>query len=199
MNFLKQILKQNAMKKVFTLMIAAAIVFAGCSKDDDDDDVDVDNDNKTPPHAASTQTWTFGEQTWSDLIQMPDCNKETFEDSGTDPQCRSYTEGSNTWYYYNWAYVNANSAQLCPSPWHVPSVNDYRTLVNNMNGATLTAAWGLSGTAMSSAMYLVGQHSYYWSSTDYDINEAYIFAFNSGELTTFHADKYTGFPLRCVK
>jgi hypothetical protein len=32
----------------------------------------------TPRYAASTQTWTFGEQIWSDAIHIPECNKTDF-------------------------------------------------------------------------------------------------------------------------
>jgi hypothetical protein len=44
----------------------------------------------TPPYAASAQTWTFGNQTWSDAIHMPGCNKESLIDL-YDPDCCSYT------------------------------------------------------------------------------------------------------------
>ena len=75
----------------------------------------------TPPYAASTKTWTFGEQTWSDAIHIPECNKSSFTERYYETQCRSYTQGANTWYYYNWLYVNKHAARLCHSPWRVPS------------------------------------------------------------------------------
>jgi hypothetical protein len=50
----------------------------------------------TPRYAASTTTWKYGEQTWSDAIQVPECDKEDFEASST-PQCRSYTKDGTTW------------------------------------------------------------------------------------------------------
>jgi hypothetical protein len=34
---------------------------------------------QTPPYAASTKTWQFGEQLWSDAIHEPLCNKEDDE------------------------------------------------------------------------------------------------------------------------
>jgi hypothetical protein len=200
MNFLKQILKQNAMKKVFTLMIAAAIVFAGCSRDDDD--VDNDNDNKTPPHAASTQTWTFGEQTWSDLIQMPDCNKADFDGGTPDeskPDGRSYTYKGKTYYYYSWPYVDANKATMCPSPWRVPTEQDLETFSNNVSAAMVINAWELSGYAMGSSMYSVGMNSNFWSSTETDNSTAVYQSFGRGSRPTDYDNKHLGFHVRCVK
>jgi hypothetical protein len=83
----------------------------------------------TPPYAASTLIWTFGEQQWSDAIRIPACNKtSSFTDSYTEPQCRSYTSGTNTWYYYNWPYVVANPSTMCPPARGVCPV--HRTLVH---------------------------------------------------------------------
>jgi hypothetical protein len=45
----------------------------------------------TPRYAASTKTWVFGYQIWSDAIQIPSCNKSSFKVSFTEPDCRSYT------------------------------------------------------------------------------------------------------------
>jgi hypothetical protein len=66
-----------------------------------------------PPHAASDQTWVFGNQTWSDIIQMPGCNKVTFEISDDSPQCRSRrTILGETRYYYNWKYVSLHKEAI---------------------------------------------------------------------------------------
>jgi hypothetical protein len=165
-------------KNLFFMMIAAAIAFAGCNK----------NDDETPPLAATTQTWTFGEQTWSDAIHCPECNKETFEDSYTEPQCRSYTENGKTWYYYNWAYVNTNKNTMCPDPWRVPIKEDFEMLISNTNAATLTAAWGYGG---SSSECDVSSQAYYWNNaTGY-----YWYGYgNEIDVSTSH-----GFQVRCVK
>jgi hypothetical protein len=150
------------MKKIlFISMIiaAAAITFAGCKKEDDDDE-----SAKTPLHAASTRTWAFAGLTWSDAIQMPDCNDETFENSETSPQGRSYTSGGKTYYYYNWAYVNANKAKMCPSPWRVPTSSDMDALLEG-DANDHANAWGFGGYAYGSSVYLVEKHAYHWNST----------------------------------
>ena len=156
----------------------------------------------TPPHAASTQTWIFGNQTWSDAIRIPECNKTSFDDSYTDPHCRSYTSGSNTWYYYNWPYVNANAAQLCPSPWHVPSESDVQSLVDNFNSTALISAWGYGGLVYGSSEDGVSSGAYYWSSTEddsYSIYSAYGLVYDSDNLDVISLDKQNGFQVRCVK
>jgi hypothetical protein len=126
------------MKKTLFLMIIAAAVFAGCKKDDD-------KSADAPPLAASDQTWTFGDQTWSDRIQCPECNKETFEYSFTEPQCGSYTdaESGKPYYGYNWPYVIANKATMCPYPWRVPTKLDFEALINLSRGAFIDA-WGFT-------------------------------------------------------
>ena len=122
--------------KLFLMtMAAAAMVFAACSKDLYNEGSD------TPPHAASTKTWVFGDQVWSDAIRIPECNKTSFEDSYTDPQCRSHTYRSKTWYYYNWPYVNAHGEQLCPSPWRVPTHEDFIDLSDVVFGTDSLDSW----------------------------------------------------------
>jgi hypothetical protein len=155
----------------------------------------------TPRYAASTQTWTFGDQTWSDAIQMPDCNKETFEKTDTDPQCRSYTAGSNTWYYYNWPYVNQHAALLCPLPWRVSTKGDFAELNDNTGANSLIAAWSYGGYTDGSSMENVSSDANYWSSSEYsrNLNYAYYLYYDSGELRLEYVNKNYGLQVRCVK
>jgi hypothetical protein len=147
--------------------------------------------------AASTQTWTFGASTlvWSDAIHIPECNKNTFEDSSTEPQCRSY----NTWYYYNWPYVNQHAAILCPSPWRVPTKDDFDVLLGVTNGAALGSEWGFGGYAYGSSIFAVGNDGYYWSSTENGTNYASFMSFHTSGAYTNNNNKYYGFQVRCVK
>jgi hypothetical protein len=155
----------------------------------------------TPPHAASTQIWVFGEQIWSDAIRIPECDKTDFADSDTELQCRSYTSGTNTWYYYNWPYVTANATALCPSPWRVPTESDFNTLKSNTNYSTLISEWGYGGLATSSSMDSVSEVAFYWSSTEYpdNTNYAYTLYYYSGDLVMDSAYKRAGMQVRCVR
>jgi hypothetical protein len=154
----------------------------------------------TPSYAASTQTWTFGAQTWSDAIRIPECDKESFTSDYNNPQCRSYTEGANTWYYYNWPYVNANKGTLCPSPWRVPSREDFDALVSNTTYSALSSAWGYGGYTISS-LNNVSVTAYHWSSTESSSNITYAHFLRYGSdnlyVTTLYKD--AGMQVRCVR
>ncbi|MDR3351122.1 MAG: hypothetical protein LBN98_05735 [Prevotellaceae bacterium] len=152
-----------------------------------------------PAHAASAKTWKFGDQTWSDVIQIPDCNKSSFTKSNTEPQCRSYTEGGRTYYYYNWAYVHAHAANLCPSPWRVPSKTDFEDLKWAATGNDLAAAWGYGGLANGSSLDFVSSNGYYWSATAYSSNSAYCLQYNRRALGVYYFSKNIGFQVRCVQ
>jgi hypothetical protein len=173
----------------------------------------------TPPHAAGTMTWTFGGQTWSDAIHCAECNKESFTESATDPQCRSYTSGTNTWYYYNWPYVNANKNILCPSPWRVPTHADFLYLVDHTTAVNLLKNWvagdienwdtgdvragGMVEHRSPFALYFL----YLWSDDDYDADDNHSAEYAKGmqtyglpwRLMPIWAEKSWGFQLRCVK
>jgi hypothetical protein len=152
-----------------------------------------------PTYAASARVWTFGSSplVWSDAIHVPEANKSDFT---TGPQCRSYTEGANTWYYYSWNYMNANSSTLCPSPWRVPSRDDFQALVDATNSETLTSEWGYGGRVLGSSMYNVDSRANYWSSTESTYGGAYYLSYGSDDLnSTSSTGKAYGQQVRCVK
>jgi hypothetical protein len=191
-------------KKLFLMMIAAAtITFAGCDKDNDpanEGEQDGGNVAAPPLAAASTQTWTFGDQTWSDAILCPDCNKEALEDSYTAPRCRSYTSDGKTRDYYNWAYVDANKEKMCLSPWRVPTKEDFQALRSNTTYSTLVDAWGYGGYARESSVSGLSTYAHYWSSSENSNNTAFILFYSeSGTLGVISENKRYGYQVRCVK
>jgi hypothetical protein len=172
------------------MMAAAAIIFAGCSKDDDES-------TKTPPYAASPQTWAFGNLIWSDAIQMPNCDKEDFKDSDISPQGRSYTSGEDTYYYYNWPYVNANKAKMCPSPWRVPSSADIDDLVvSDISAEQIITSWGLGGFALGSRVYDVYSHLYLWGN---GTTQPYFWSGYGDPAYDPDQEDHPGFQVRCVR
>jgi hypothetical protein len=183
------------MKNILFMMTMAAMVFAGCKKDGS-------KNVTTPPYAASTMTWTFGEQTWSDVIHCPECNKETFKCSYTDPQCCNYTENGKTRCYYNWPYVATNATTLCPSPWRVPTESDFWILVSNTTYSTLHSAWDYGGLADGNPMCRVGSYATYWSSTETGSGSAYNLGFGTGGYfypQYYYYHRCNGFQIRCIK
>ncbi|MDR3132853.1 MAG: fibrobacter succinogenes major paralogous domain-containing protein [Prevotellaceae bacterium] len=172
------------MKKILTILMLCGFVYGYAQN--------------TPPHAASTKTWTFGEQTWSDAIHIPECNKEEFTKSTIDPQCRSYTKDGKTWYYYNWAYVQKNQSKMCPPPWRVPTKSDSETLASNTTLSALSSVWGYGGYADGSSIVNENLYADYWSSTE-NGSSAYYLGYYSGGLLVYSFDKYNGFQVRCVR
>ncbi|MDR3180318.1 MAG: hypothetical protein LBT61_00100 [Prevotellaceae bacterium] len=153
----------------------------------------------TPPAAASTRTWTFDDQMWSDAIHIPACNQDDFTLDLTTPYCRSYTVGETSRYYYNWVYVSQNATELCPTPWRVPSESDFNTLVSNTDYSALIAAWGYGGSAYGNEMDDVNTGAYYWSSMESGAFTASDLSYYNGGLYVGSHSKRQGFQVRCVK
>jgi uncharacterized protein (TIGR02145 family) len=163
------------------------------------------DEGPTPPGAASTLTWTFGEQTWSDRIVAAPTNcasTSTFPTAGPPPAQYKVSDGR---YYYNWVCMNAAYATLCPSPWHVPSSTEFRTLISNLGGGTQSArdqllgAWGAGGYADGSALQFASVRAYYWSVNPRDAGGAQALYYGSSALTVGWLETYQGAQIRCVK
>jgi hypothetical protein len=157
----------------------------------------------TPPYAASTKTWTWGSQTWSDAIRVPSgCNKSNFTISNTNADCRTYTPGTNTYYYYNWPYVSLYASTLCPSPWRVPTSSDINTLMaTNVTRLQIYNAWGVGGAinGVDASYYAIDRDGRWWTITTSGSVNAYRFAYNTGEWNNDVDGKSTGNQVRCVK
>jgi uncharacterized protein YjdB len=99
-----------------------------------------------PPHAASSDTWQYGNLIWSDRINVAgdDCDNKAFARSESAAG-GTYSDAGVTRYYYNWHYVDTNKESMCPSPWRVPTSDDFGVILTATTGADLTAAWGFGG------------------------------------------------------
>jgi hypothetical protein len=153
-----------------------------------------------PSGAASTLTWTFGSSAlvWSDRIVVSACNKKVFTNSYIKPQCRSYTVDGALLVYYNWPYVNAEKSAMCPSPWRVPTKDDFTALMNAATASTLSSAWGYGGYTNGSDLYGADSLACYWSSMGYGSAGAYELYYYSADLYVDSTYKYYGQPVRCV-
>jgi hypothetical protein len=63
-------------------------------------------DPNAPRYAASNKAWMFGSQTWSDAIQIPECDVEYSRSSATEPICYHSPWVSPINFVYNFPYVN---------------------------------------------------------------------------------------------
>ena len=142
----------------------------------------------------TSQTWTIGDQTWSDVVMATGCKKTTF-DGGNDylgfkADCR---QNSGYGDLFSWEAVNMYKHQLCPEPWRVPTIQDFvdldiglggmgRDLVTIYDANTIPyinenyiRRWGgtLGGVSLSdfdgtSSVYGRGKEASYWSQSEGD-------------------------------
>jgi uncharacterized protein (TIGR02145 family) len=190
----------------------------------------------TPPHAASTNTWVIEgngiSQTWSDHINVPACDKTDFDGGffndidendyevgysdiqyGGNPKadCRN---NPGYYYLYSWWYVSKNAATLCPSPWRVPTADDFLALYKALGGTDdwskdealiekYINSWGgvYGGIAKDTSLIYTGSIAQYWSSTGgcclawwMSVNK------NNGVICSAAASAvFYGYQVRCVK
>jgi len=128
---------------------------------------------------------------------------------------------------YTW-YAVADSRNLCPTGWHVPSIDEWNELLNHLGGDTLTTrdfTWcnnyhwdspsNTSATEGSFHAQLVGfrdvtgefHHAsrygtYWWSATE--VSSANGYAIHCGKddfdrINQTNRNKKSGFTVRCVK
>jgi hypothetical protein len=171
------------------------VTFNACNENKKKDDHNV----AAPPYATSTKTWVFGNQTWSDAIHIPECNKESFELSATEPQCRSYSYESKTYYYYNWAYVQAYAEKLCPTPWHVPTNIELEYMYKNAPNIMVELAWGFSGLANGWYLSYRDLFGFIGSMTEKNLYTSYYLGYGNGYKNMNGVNKNVGLPIHCVR
>ncbi|MCL2027329.1 MAG: fibrobacter succinogenes major paralogous domain-containing protein [Bacteroidales bacterium] len=182
---------------------------------------------------ATDSVWTIPgtggrpTQVWSDAVVSDQCEpRGDSYNGGSDPNfnvdCRASTNGSGV-HYFSWCAVMKHAAILCPSPWRVPTQQDFidldillggtgenRSVGSGENGFTGTGTnqkytgtgagnWGGSRwTALSSP--LSGANSSYWSSSENIATLAFTLRYDASAVRPqFNGSKNTGFALRCVK
>jgi predicted small lipoprotein YifL len=152
-----------------------------------------------PPFAASTLTWALREQTWSDAIRLPECNKDDFDGGAGDApraDCRSYTHGGKTFYYYSSPYVIAQAGRLCPAPWRVPTKEDFQQLqYGGFTASNLVDLWGYGGRAENSGIEAVDMQGMYYSA------DGTVLTFNSGAALNIYEVSWAsyGAQVRCLR
>jgi uncharacterized protein (TIGR02145 family) len=169
-----------------------------------------------PTYAASTQTWTVsgtaGTQTWSDVINIPACDKTTYSANNTTADCRS---SPGYGHLYSWTYVVNNASTLCDNGWRVPTEEDFCTLdkiVNNSTtcdnsrsgvyGADYTSKWGCSygGYCYDASIGKSSTAAFYWSSTAYSNSDAICFRIDATSvIPAYVREKTYGFGVRCMR
>jgi hypothetical protein len=155
----------------------------------------------TPLDEPEPRTWIFGDSplVWSDAIRIPACNKTSFTDSYSVPDCRSYTYEGNTWYYYNWTYVKMYASILCPSPWRLPDRWAFDELLLHADNVTLMQEWGYGGYIYDDGVWYTNEIGGYWSATQIDNFRAYHLLYSSVYAYNAEAMTNEGLQVRCVQ
>jgi uncharacterized protein (TIGR02145 family) len=123
---------------------------------------------------------------------------------------------------YNWYTVN-DSRNVCPSGWHVPSDAEWTVLINAGNSAINIKSSGAeflywpsnniteNQTGFSAlpggfrqgtgAFYGMGSSSFWWSSTQVTLNDAWGIYINdfSNDIQLYDEQKDYGYSVRCIK
>jgi hypothetical protein len=149
---------------------------------------------------ASSRTWTFGEQTWSDRVVARPGACDSVNVFSAPNTKREYRQHSGM-YYYTWLCVVAARFDMCPPEkgWRVPTRDDFKYLVRYATGSMLYDAWGSGGYALGQALRNESLTGYYWSYTAADRNSSYGLAYHHGFTRVALHAQHSGRQVRCVK
>jgi hypothetical protein len=154
-----------------------------------------------PPDAASTQTWTYGTQTWSDRIIAAPPNCTSTSTLTTSNYTTAEYKVYNGRYYYTWACAYNNRNAFCPSPWRLPVQADMLSLVQLTTHTTLIANWGYGGTAVGANIVKETEMGSLWSSEGWEEapDNKYYVSWTLYLLSEYTAKAWAGMQLRCVR
>ncbi|MCK4448089.1 MAG: fibrobacter succinogenes major paralogous domain-containing protein, partial [Candidatus Marinimicrobia bacterium] len=145
----------------------------------------------------------------------------------TGAYCNYDNNGSNVTTYgrlYNWHAVS-DARQIAPAGWHVPSDEEWQTLVDYLGGSgvaggkmkeTGTTHWNSPNTGatnesgfsalpggyryLDGGYYDMGYYAYFWSSTEGSSGSAWSrhLYYDHSEVGRYFEGKRLGFSVRCV-
>jgi hypothetical protein len=148
-----------------------------------------------PPTAASAATWSYGNRTWSDVVNSPPsaCTQGYSPSTTTNPL---YVVNNNL-HYFNWFCVNTAASQLCPYPWRVANYDDFVSLIQSTTGSSLKQAWPERGFVRDT---YYEQSSILYGYTN-AAGDACAYQIDSGTFHTSrcHPSLYYALPVRCVR
>jgi uncharacterized protein (TIGR02145 family) len=169
---------------------------------------------------ASSKTWEISgngiTQVWSDAVQAVGCNKTTFVGGSLDnyyADCRSNPDYPGD--LFSWCAVTRFASILCPTPWRVPTVNDFcnldkaifKTSTCNSRVSAYAASvyidtWGGAyGGGYIYTPWDQGSRAIYWTQSDAGAVSGYsmFFLLDGTIAPQGSSSKYLGLALRCVR
>jgi len=170
---------------------------------------------------ASNQTWTIGNQTWSDAVTATACQKETFNGGcrktlNFSADCRSNPGFPGD--FFSWCAIVRFAVDFCPYPWRVPTREDFITLDRILGGTGIFRntrsprsirnhfinRWGgaFGGFCYSDDLLLNrGSWGLYWTLSEQSADQGFGLFFDTrGNIIPQNsANKGSGLALRCVQ
>ena len=165
---------------------------------------------------VTDQTWRVGSQTWSDVIQVANCNKSAFDGGSINnfnADCRS--NPNNKGDLFTWCAVARFGEVFCPAPWRVPTLDDFIALDRALGGSgsrrtnvrhrnRYLTNWGgtYGGRALSDGSLLnQGTWGVYWSESENNAGSGFRLNFATDGYVAPRGwdNKNRGFSLRCIR
>ncbi|MCX6257376.1 MAG: fibrobacter succinogenes major paralogous domain-containing protein [Bacteroidia bacterium] len=226
---MKQIYKIWISLAVMGMLLSSCKNNTGSCKTNNDTVSDIDG-NVYHTVTIDTQVWmaeNLKTTQYSDGIAIPLLTENTaLSNKSTPGYCWSDNDSTNKNTYgalYNWYTIKTD--KLCPKGWHVPSDADWTILTDYLGGLRLAGGKLKSKTDWSSpndieatnsscfsalpgghsesdgSFQEVGRHGYWWSSSEYDINNAWMRRMNNNSSGVFcnNYPKEDGLSVRCIK
>jgi|WetSurMetagenome_2_1015567.scaffolds.fasta_scaffold00183_5 uncharacterized protein (TIGR02145 family) len=214
----------------FAIIISTMALMISCKKNDDTGSVKDADGNKY-------KTVVIGDQTWmAENLKTTSFQDGTPINLVTDNTPWSYSGAAYCWYgndqatnedfgiLYNY-YAVAGTSELCPTGWHIPSSDEWATLIDfaggsNVAGSKLkhsgTEYWFSPNSAENSYQFSarggglrdqygffnnLGENCFFWTSTAYSADKAWytVLSYNSSSILNNYLSKNSGFSVRCVK
>jgi uncharacterized protein (TIGR02145 family) len=237
---------------IYSLALVTAVVMLtpSCKKKTQNNNTDPTPVTPTPTTPTATtvtdvdgnvyHTVTIGTQVWmvenlkttkyrnGDVIPNV-TDSALWRNLSTGAYCNYNNNVNNVTTYgrlYNW-YTIADSRNVCPTGWHVPTDAEWTTLVNYVGGASVaggklketgTAHWqspnngatnekGFTALPGGNRTYnatfgYIGLYGYWWSSTEYNPYNAWYSYMGYGvtDVSRNYSNKgVVGFSIRCIK
>lgn len=228
---MKKIFKPAMFIILFTSFVF--ILFTGCKKDEDGDDYPA---TVTDADGNTYNTVKIGEQVWTkENLRTTKFNNGTAISHVTDQaEWGGLNAAAYCWYnnnqsaygatygaFYNWyAVKNGNP---CPTGWHVPTDNDWTTLVNTLGGDSLaggkmkeTSLWLTPNTGATNEtgfsavpggyrftdgeFYSNTEYCYFWSASEFNSTDGLyrLLYYNTKKINKGNLSKKYGFSVRCI-
>lgn len=175
----------------------------------------------------NAQEVTIGSQTWAAV----NLNVTTFRNGEKIPEAKTNAdwvkasnEGKPAWCFiendqskeilYNWYAVN-DPRGLAPSGWHIPTYEEWLTLVNYLGGTSIAGKQLLGSSENDTVKFSarltgwrgfngpfgeIGSRTMWWSSKEYSSRSTICLKLNdTGYILLTYDDKGIGMSVRCIK